>query len=234
MPRSYSPQQMEEILRRAMQREAAGEISHADLLDAAQEVGIDPSDVEAAAQELDAEHADLEREGRIRSELRKRALAAFGNYLVINALAFTVDALTGPEQWFHWVLLGSTALLLRRLFVSLFPGERELERADKRLKKREDRELKHRDRARWRRNRSERKKQTADQFERAVEEGVQALLKAAADKLEQYNSTGAAPGPRVRVEGAPGQARDADERERRERGEEAERSRGGPAGRRSR
>jgi hypothetical protein len=231
MPRSYSPQQMEEILRRAMRREAAGEITHADLLEAAQEVGIDPNDVEAAAQGLDAERADKAREERVRSELRKRALAAFGNYLVINALAFTADALSGPGQWFHWVLLGSTALLLRRLFLSLFPGERELERADKRLKKREDRELKHRDRARWQRDRSERKKQTAEQFERAVEEGVQALLKVAADKLEHYNQAGSAPGPRVRVEPVPGQARDADGRER---SEEAGRSRGVPPGRRSR
>lgn len=234
MPRSYSPQQMEEILRRAMQREAAGEISHADLLEAAQEVGIDPRDVEAAAQELDAEHADKAREGRIRSELRKRALAAFGNYLVINALAFAVDALTGPERWFHWVLLGSTALLLRRLFLSLFPGERELERADKRLRKREDRELKQRDRARWHRNRDERKKQTAEQFERAVEEGVQALLKVAADKLEQYNHSTGAPGPRVRVEPVPGVARDAVEREAQEHGEGNPRSREEGPGRRSR
>jgi hypothetical protein len=234
MPRSYSPQQMEEILRRAMQREAAGEISHTDLLEAAQEVGIDPGAVEAAALELDAEEVTRQREARIRSELRKRALGAFGNYLVINALVFTVDALSGPERWFHWVLLGTTALLLRRLFLSLFPGEVELARADKRLKKREDRELKHRDRARWQRNRDERKKQTAAQFERAVEEGVQALFKVAADKLEHYNQAGGGPGPRVRVEPVPGVAREAHERDTQEHGEEAPRSRGGPPGRRSR
>lgn len=200
MAPKYSTAQMEEILRRAMQREAAGEISHAELLDAAQEVGIDPADVEAAARELEAEQHRGEQLSAVRADLRRRALGAFGNYLVINALAFIADALTGPEQWYHWVLLGSTALFLRRLFLSLFPGERELERAERRLHKRRQRELKHHDRARWQRERSARNKETAAQFERAVEEGLQALLKVAADKLEKYNRTAEAQGPRVRVE----------------------------------
>jgi hypothetical protein len=206
MARSYSTEQMEEILRRAMRREAAGEITHDELLEAAQEVGIDPSAVEEAAHELDAERADAQREARVRRELRLRALAAFGNYLVLNALAFTVDAFTGPEQWFQWVALGSTALFLRRLFVNLLPGERTLEKADKRLQKREQRELKHRDHAAWQRNRKQRQKQTTEQFERALEEGVQAVLKVAGDKLEKYNRASqrpSAPGPRVRVEPGP-------------------------------
>src|SRR4029077_16065239 len=95
--RKYSEDEVKATLHRALARggdDMADRLSHAQLAEAAREVGIAPEALETAIaeervareRERDREEWRLRRKGQIRS--------AVVTYLVINALVFAIDLLT--------------------------------------------------------------------------------------------------------------------------------------------
>lgn len=202
----YSRDEAEEILRRALARDEQDGVSHEDLLAAAAEVGIEAGAVEEAAAELAKERSRAQREGQIRAELRRDFLGRAANLIGLNALVLGIDWLAGPGWFVQWVALVSALLLVSGTFRVLAPSEDAMRRAEKRLDKRELKRLKRERKREWARGEGKPRKDAEKQFERVVEEGVEALLRKAGDHLEQLNrDSGRA---RVRV---------ADPRERRER-----------------
>jgi hypothetical protein len=103
-PAQYTDDDIKAIIGRALESQTGdhGGATHADLLAIAEQVGIAPAAIERAANEVLESRLDAEADARIRST-RKRWLGLHGLlFALINALLFTVNALTTPGEW--WVL----------------------------------------------------------------------------------------------------------------------------------
>lgn len=136
--RHYSIDDVNRIIRRALQMETVESVTHEELLSMAQELGVNPGKLEAA---IKMEAAAMER-ARIRKERLKRAQAAFKAKLwsgiTANIILFIIDCLTPGGWWFQWPLLGtgiSLAVSFRRTY---FPTDEQIE-APKRSRRRKDR-----------------------------------------------------------------------------------------------
>lgn len=200
--RSYTAEEMEAIVRRALLERGAADdvVSHEDLLAAAAEVGISAEEVEAAAEEVELEREHKRWEEAALAHRRRRFGARAVWVVVLNGILFAVDALTGGGWWVQWVALG-TGIWLGMHALRLFRpvGEREVER-QRRNEERRDR----RDRRRARALRRRRQGRSGDDFEAVVERGVDLLLDAIGSRMQNRPADkGEAPGggPRVRVEG---------------------------------
>lgn len=203
----YSDEEVDEILRRAIerQRDDSTKLSHDDLVAAAGEIGIDPKDVEAAIAEVRAaakpaaasapakerpaprvaDDDEEDDETLLADDVRGRRarfVRHFISFLVVNAAMAGMNLLTGPPWWFLWIVLGwgiGVAMQAARAFIPDDP-QRQKQRL-RRLRRRRDRELR-RDRAHARRTRGHERKKD---FERAVQEGVGLLLSTAARKIAE-------------------------------------------------
>lgn len=165
----YTRDEVEEILRRALQTQPLETLSHEDLVAAAVEAGIDGDDVEAAARQIEEERALLVEEGRIVARRRHRFLQSIYTYVIVNSGLFLIDVMSGPGWWVQWVLGGwgiGLALSARR---ALMP-----DRA--RLRARARRQVAKRRRGTWER-------QMRKEVDRAIQVGVDALVDAASRKL---------------------------------------------------
>lgn len=177
----YTRDEVEEILRRALETQPLETLSHEDLVASAVEAGIDADDVEAAARQLEEERELRTEEERIVGWRKKRFLQSIYTYVVVNSGLFLIDIMSGPGWWVQWVLAGwgiALALGARR---ALMPDRGRLRaRARRRVAKRR--------RGNW-------EKQVRKEVDRAIQVGVDALVDAASRKLASRA------GPRVRVEG---------------------------------
>jgi hypothetical protein len=143
----YTQEQVNAILKRALQRKEIGDLSddlsHRELLETAKEVGIDPRDVEQAiaeerrAAELRADAAEWKAE----RAARLRAMAT--TWAAINALCTVINFVLGPPWWFLWVLIPwGTILLLSALRTRNGPSPHELtQRRERRLRKQRNEEI---------------------------------------------------------------------------------------------
>jgi hypothetical protein len=182
--REYSRDEVEEILRRALETQPVEALSHEDLVAAAVEAGINAADVEAAARQLEEERELRVEEDRIVRGRKKRFLQSIYAYVVVNAGLFVIDIMSGPGWWVQWVLAGwgiALALGARR---ALIPDR-------ERLRARARRRLSKKRRGRW-------EKQVRKEVDRAIQIGVDALVDAAARKLSDADR--ARTSHRVRVE----------------------------------
>jgi hypothetical protein len=182
--REYSRDEVEEILRRALETQPVEALSHEDLVAAAVEAGINAADVEAAALQLEEERELRVEEDRIVSWRRKRFLQSIYTYVVVNAGLFVIDIMSGPGWWVQWVLAGwgiALALGARR---ALLPDR-------ERLRARARRRLSRRKRGKW-------EKQVRKEVDRAIQVGVDALVDAASRRLSDTDRVRT--GHRVRVE----------------------------------
>ena len=173
----YTRDEVEEILRRALQTQPLETLSHEDLVAAAVEAGIDADDVEAAARQLEEERELRAEEDRIVGHRKRRFLQSIYTFVIVNSGLFLIDAMSGPGWWVQWVLGGwgiALALGARR---ALMP-----DRA--RLRARARRHVAKRRRGHWER-------QVRKEVDRAIQVGVDALVDAASRKLADK--------PRVRV-----------------------------------
>lgn len=173
----YTRDEVEEILRRALQTQPLETLSHEDLVAAAVEAGIDADDVEAAARQLEQERELRAEEDRIVGHRKRRFLQSIYTFVIVNSGLFLIDAMSGPGWWVQWVLGGwgiALALGARR---ALMP-----DRA--RLRARARRQVAKRRRGNWER-------QVRKEVDRAIQVGVDALVDAASRKLADK--------PRVRV-----------------------------------
>jgi len=194
--KQYSRDEVEEILRRALETQPLEMLSHRDLVDSAVEAGIDAADVEAAARQIEEEREVLLEEDRIVSWRKKRFLQSIYTYVVVNAGLFMIDIMSGPGWWVQWVLAGwgiALALGARR---ALMPDR-------ERLRARARRRVARRSRGKW-------EKQVRKEVDRAIQVGVDALVDAASRKLSTRHPAPTEPRQRVRVEQADAEVADAE------------------------
>jgi hypothetical protein len=190
---------MEEILRRALKQpggsgdpSGGNELTHAELLEAAIEAGIDPKAVEAAAVELRGEGGRAQIKADLVDFRRKKFRRALGTFLAICGFLTAIDLVTGPGWWVHFVWLGYGLLMtLRGMNLLSAPNEHAV-----------DKEIGRRGKA----VRRKRRKEQHEEFERAVEDGVTALVAAVkrvanpAEGAGMSRTAAARPPPQVRVE----------------------------------
>jgi hypothetical protein len=175
----YTRDEVEEILRRALETQPLETLSHEDLVAAAVEAGIDAEDVEVAARHLAEERELRIEEERIVTGRKKRFMQSIYTYVVVNSGLFLIDIMSGPGWWVQWVLAGwGIALALGARRALLPDRERLRARARRRVAKRR--------RGNWER-------QVRKEVDRAIQVGVDALVDAASRKLAERDK------PRVRV-----------------------------------
>jgi len=192
----YTDEQAKEILRRAIERDAALQdgLSEGELIEAARELGIDPEHVERAAVEVREQTAVEARRRERRRRERQRFAGSLATYAVVNAFLALLDFMTGPGWWVQWPLLvWGLFLALNALKVfSAKEQEKRDDRAERKYKKQMEKERQRRARLEARRARSH----AESEFEQAVERGVAALLGTLAQSLDEI-----VPGGKPRREG---------------------------------
>jgi hypothetical protein len=138
-PRRYRDEDIQAIIQRALDRQdiPKGELTHADLLAIGEQLGLSADAIDEAAQHVvEARRAD-EATKRIKSSRRRWLAAHAAVFTVVNALLFTVNALTTPGEWwflfsvFFWGLaLGAHAAFATLAGVSPKRQQRERMRLD--------------------------------------------------------------------------------------------------------
>jgi hypothetical protein len=205
-PRTYTQEEVTEILKRALKQQSVRTetMSHDDLVEMANEVGIDRHAVEEATVELAQSRAhEMARQTQAtelaqeRARLLGRFVGSLTTYLAVGALLYFIDRKFTGGTWYFWVLLGMGIALVLQLRALFFP-ERSLEqrkihewkRAEK-LERRAVREQrKQRMRAVWEGGSTAAVNEGAREFEHAVQAGVAALLSVAARKIQEHAERG--------------------------------------------
>jgi len=186
--KQYSRDEVEEILRRALETQPLETLSHQDLVDSAVEAGIDAADIEAAATQIEEERELLVEEHQIVTARKQRFLQSMYTYVVVNAGLFVIDIMSGPGWWVQWVLAGWGVALALGARRALMPDR-------ERLRARARRRIARRSRGKW-------EKQVRKEVDRAIQVGVDSLVDAASRKLSARQQAASQPGRRVRVEQA--------------------------------
>ena len=190
---SYSTEEVEEILRRALETQPVDELSHEDLIDAASEAGIDRELVEAAASQLQEAREIQAEEDAILSRRRRGFLSSIYTYVVVNAFLVLLDYMSGPGWWVQWVLAGWGVGLALAARPALLPDRDKLrQKAKRRLAKKNRRRME-----------KKAKEVFRTEVDRAIQTGVDALVEAASRRLEGTHAHGR--GRRVRVYAADGE-----------------------------
>jgi len=106
-PRRYSDEDIQAIIQRALEQQGAakGDLTHADLLGIGEQVGVSAEALERAAGEVLAARRAAEASQRVTSTRRRWLAAHSAVFVVMNALLFTVNALTTPGEW--WFLFSA-------------------------------------------------------------------------------------------------------------------------------
>src|SRR5258705_8816158 len=125
---TYSQEEVTEILKRALRQQSlrGKQLSHEELVEMANEVGIDRASLEAAtadlAQTRATELAQSEEAREIaleRSRRFGRFVSSLFTYLVVGVVLYVIDLRTTGGTWFFWPLLGfaiALAFQLRGVF----------------------------------------------------------------------------------------------------------------------
>jgi hypothetical protein len=140
--RKFTPDQVNAILRRAIERQGSGatsSLTYGDLLDTARELGLDPEQINAAI-------ADQERNGDIEgaraayiNAKKKKFRDQLRSYIVVNIFLLLLNVFLGGHLWFYWVLFGWGIGLYFSAADAFFPKERDIEKGALRILEREDR-----------------------------------------------------------------------------------------------
>ncbi|HMJ51487.1 MAG TPA: 2TM domain-containing protein [Polyangiaceae bacterium] len=153
--RTYSQEEVNEILKRAMKQQSLQkqDLSHEELVEVANEVGIDRAAVESATTELVETRADELARRAAADELAAERTRLFNGfvsslffYVVICGGLYFIDHRFTGGTWYYWVVFGWGLGLLFRLRAVLFPQQsllRRKQRELKRIRKQERRSLRH-------------------------------------------------------------------------------------------
>jgi len=193
---SYTQEEVNEILRRALAREAEHKtvLSHADLVDIADEAGIDRAALDQAIADLAQEHVrELARRDEAleiaaeRSVQLKRFTASLASHAALNLFLYFMATRVLGGSWWVWPLLGSGVLLALKLRHVFFPYDKVLRRR-KREHRQHERESRAALRAQWGKRILGKGHVVPDgkAFETVVQKGVLALLSIAERKLDQH------------------------------------------------
>ena len=127
-PLQYATDDVNRIIRRALKIEEADSISHKELLETAEELGIDPSGIEEAikleASAMEKERAKKEYIVQEKSKFKAR----LWTFALINGFLFVINCITPGPWWFQWPLLGMGISLAFSFRAAYFPTEYHMER----------------------------------------------------------------------------------------------------------
>jgi len=181
--RTYTDEQVREILRRAVERsDGPGGVGREDLLAAAADVGINAEAVHTAIVELEHESGLKEELAKLRRERRRSLASNFGSWAIISSGLLGIDWATGDGWWFFWPAGGWGILLLLELKGLLLANPtRDQEEAARRIAHRE--RQRQREQAEQRRQHERERRQGRGGLEGVVERGVEELLSAAARRV---------------------------------------------------
>ena len=104
--RQYDSDEVTRIIRRALKLKNEDTISHQDLIDMAEEIGIDPQLLETAIKQ---EQREFKKERIRKARLKRRKVGFYSNlwsYLIVNTALLLINSLTPGPWWFQWPLLG--------------------------------------------------------------------------------------------------------------------------------
>ena len=104
--RQYTGEEASHIIRLALEKRSSDLISHQDLIDTAEELGLDESTIKAAIKK-DLELRKLARKAKLKKKAFNYHLYA---YLGVNALLFVINAVTPGPWWFQYIDGGWTTL----------------------------------------------------------------------------------------------------------------------------
>lgn len=111
--RKYSDDQVRAILDRALATSAAADgLSHEDLLGIGEQVGVSRDAMARAASALHEEQQQGDAQRAIGSRRRRWLGYHAALFALVNALAFTVNFLTTPGEWWSLFLIVPWALFL--------------------------------------------------------------------------------------------------------------------------
>jgi hypothetical protein len=203
--RTYSQEEVTEIFKRALRQQSLrnNQLSHDELIEMANEVGIDRDALDAATADLaQTRQAELVQhdEARELAEERARRFSRFVwslfTYLVIGVGLYIINRQTGGN-WFIYPAIGFSIALAFQFRAIFFPHEG-LERRRRHALKEARRQERRAARDAWR-NRMRASFVTppvhgvnqavnhgAKEFEAAVQAGVAALLNVAAKKIQAH------------------------------------------------
>lgn len=205
MTRTYTREEADEILRRALSEQAPDGISHDDLLAAAREVGISETAIETAAEQLGEHRLVKDRVALIRARKRRAYLRHLLTFFVVNLGVFAFDVFDRGGTFFHLLLIPWAVIMVLMGLFQLAPDEEKLtRRAERELTRERRRMARSQQRARLpgATPNASNAANAAREFEAAVNEGVQALLAGAARTIrgmtdQRRGPFPGAPGPRV-------------------------------------
>jgi hypothetical protein len=102
--RRYNDEDVQAIIQRALKQQGTteGDLAHADLLSIGEQVGLPAEAIERAAHDVLDARRTAQAVQRITSSRRRWLAVHAAVFALINALLFTVNALTTPGEW--WFL----------------------------------------------------------------------------------------------------------------------------------
>jgi hypothetical protein len=180
--RRYNRDEVDAILGRAIEREhKRGELTHADLVAAASEVGIPAEAIESAASEVFEERQAREELATLRKQQWRGFFHHLVPYLFVNGMLVTLNFLTTHFPWALFPLLGWGIGLVSHFMAVAAPNPQRLER---RLERQRDRERRRLSRQQFRKQIDRNFGQDlASRIERDVGQGLSTLLEAAAQRI---------------------------------------------------
>jgi hypothetical protein len=186
--KTYSREEADEILRRALAEQAADGISHDDLVAAAREVGIPEGSIEAAASQLGEHRSIKERVELLRQQKRRAFARHLASFVIANGGICLFDYFDGGPWFFQYVLIVWGIFLLLIGIRQLAPEEASLvRRAEREIEKERRKAERQRRRTGQAPGHPGGMKGATREFEQAVQEGASALLGAAARAIRDFN-----------------------------------------------
>lgn len=132
--RRYSPEEVTAIVSSALKRQhERGDVSHAELLETAAELGIPRQDIEEAARHLATERDMCRARERWKAKQRRSFQAHAISFLIVNIFLYQVDVWTSGGTWFHWFLLGWGMGLPFHAYAVFFPDPEKMEEGARKL-----------------------------------------------------------------------------------------------------
>lgn len=207
-PRKYTSAEVQEILRRAAAKsqDHSDSLAHDDLVEAAREAGLDPAAVEAAASEVAQSRASEDAGRELREQKRRAFLSHLSAYVIVNVALVLLSLFATGRPYSLTVAIGwgiglafhllnafrePTKDDIREYVIEREAREHALQRVrDKLVDKQRAHEARDAERARKEQKRDEKRRrkeqieEAKDALENAVQQGVTAVLKAAASEID--------------------------------------------------
>lgn len=126
--KNYSREEVNAIIRRALEMKNQDGVSHNDLLETARELGLDDATMELA---IDQQLAELKVQDKKNAQIEKRKQKFhqhLWSFIIVNVMLLFINIFSGGGWWFQWAFLGWGIGLLFSFRAAYFPTDDELKK----------------------------------------------------------------------------------------------------------